>query len=216
MHVPGPYRPPDSSWMLELLRGNPLALLTTNGAADDEGVPYATHLPVIPGPAFPAAPPADLAGVPLLGHLNRANPHWAALPATTAALLVFTGPHAYVSPTVYRTTPAAPTWNFTAVHLYGTLQKIEEADETLDVVRATVRALETEFGNGWDMTESVGYFRRILPAVGAFRFTVRRAEGMFKLSQEQAPEVRDRVRCAFAERESSYQRETSRLMSRLG
>ncbi len=215
MYVPDQYRPPDGSWMLELMRGNPLALLTTNGAGEDGSVPQATHLPVIPGPGFPADPPADLAGGSLLGHLNRANPHWTALPAVTQALLVFSGPHAYVSPAVYRTSPAAPTWNFAVVHVHGTLEKIESPEETLDVVRATVRAFEAEFGHGWDMTDSVDYFRRLLPGVGAFRFTVRRAEGMFKLSQEQTPEVRDRVRRAFAGCGSSRHRETSLLMDRL-
>ena len=211
MFVPEQYREPDGSWMVELVRRNPLALLTTNGP--DAGVPYATHLPVIPDPQ--AVLGSDLRGARLLGHMNRANPHWASLEAEQQALLVFTGPHSYVSPTIYQVTPAAPTWNFTAVHLCGTLRKLESADESLGVVRATVRTFETTFATGWDMSASIDYFRRILPGVGAFCFEVSRADGMFKLSQEQKPEIRERVRRSFARAECGPRRAVAELMSRL-
>lgn len=213
MYVPSQYRAPKGSWIVELLRRNPLALMVTNGSTRDG--PHATHLPIIPGPPFPEEWPADLSGVTLLGHMNRANPHWKALNDDSPALLIFTGPHAYVSPTEYQMTPAAPTWNYTSVHVHAPLRKIESLDETLEVVQSMVRIFEAEFGNSWDMSASIDYFRKILPGVGAFRLTVSRAEGMFKLSQEQEPEIRERVRQSFAERESSQHREISHLMSRL-
>ncbi|MFG2887610.1 FMN-binding negative transcriptional regulator [Streptomyces sp. NPDC048297] len=217
MFVPPPYREPDGSWPADLIRANPLALLVSNGAGPDS-VPYATHLPVIPDPDAPADGPSELAGATLLGHMNRANPHWAALRPDATVLLTFTGPHAYVSPTVYGTTPAAPTWDFTSVHVHGTLEKIEEAEpgeETLHVVKSTVRAFEKDFGADWDMTGSISYFRQIMPAVGAFRFTVTGADGMFKLSQEQRPEIRDRVRRSFGESACTRHRETAELIGRL-
>ncbi|MCK2216180.1 FMN-binding negative transcriptional regulator [Actinomadura sp. ATCC 31491] len=213
MFVPGPYRQPAGGWTAELVRGNPLALLATNGPAD--AGPYATHVPVIPDPAGPEPWAADLSGAVLLGHMNRANPHWKALEPGGPALVTFTGPHAYVSPAVYRVSPAAPTWNFTSVHVHGTLSPIRGEAETLEVVCATVRAFEAAFGTGWDMTDSLGYFRRILPGVGAFRIAVTRAEGMFKLSQEQRPEIRERVRASFAARPSCGARQVAELMGRL-
>lgn len=216
MFVPAPYREPDGSWMVDLIRTNPLALLVGNGSA--AGGPLATHLPVIPDPQANRTWTQDLGGAVLLGHMNRANPHWAALQDGGTALLTFTGPHGYVSPTVYAVTPAAPTWNFTSVHARGTIEVIEpqaSGEQTLAVVRSTVRAFEGDFGDGWDMTESLPYFRKILPGVGAFRFTVTGAEGMFKLSQEQVPEVRDRVQESFGARECSRHRAAASLMGRL-
>ncbi|MCX5151532.1 FMN-binding negative transcriptional regulator [Streptomyces sp. NBC_00320] len=213
MFVPSSYREPDSSWMVDLIRGNPLALAVANGSPEDG--PFATHLPVIFDPETSGDWSGELPGATLLGHMNRANPHWSALETGGVLLLTFTGPHSYVSPTVYEKTPAAPTWNFTAVHVRGVVEKIDSMDETLSVVESTVRAFEGAFGNGWDMTESLGYFRKIAPAVGAFRFTVTGAEGMFKLSQEQPDEVRDRVREAFGQSACTYKRETAGLMSRL-
>ncbi|WP_305127821.1 FMN-binding negative transcriptional regulator [Streptomyces longispororuber] len=213
MFVPSFYREPDHSWMVDLIRGNPLALAVTNGSP--ETGPYATHLPVIFDPETSGDPTGELPGTTLLGHLNRANPHWAALETGSVLLLTFTGPHSYVSPTVYEKSPAAPTWNFTAVHVRGVVEKIDSTEETLGVVQSTVRAFEGAFGNGWDMTESLGYFRKIVPAVGAFRFRVTGAEGMFKLSQEQPCEVRERVRDSFGQSACTYRRETAGLMSRL-
>ncbi|MGY0071837.1 FMN-binding negative transcriptional regulator (plasmid) [Streptomyces sp. QTS137] len=213
MFVPSFYREPDNSWMMDLVRGNPLALAVSNGSPEDG--PFATHLPVIFDPERSGDRPGRLPGATLLGHMNRANPHWSALQTGGILLLTFTGPHSYVSPAAYETTPAAPTWNFTAVHARGVVEKIDSTEETLDVVQATVRAYEGEFGDGWDMTESVDYFRKILPAVGAFRFTVTGAEGMFKLSQEQPAEVRERVRESFGQSACRHKRETAGLMSRL-
>lgn len=213
MYVPSQYRAPDSSWMVDLLCRNPLALMVTNG--EPEAGPHATHLPVIPDPCAAAEWPADLVGATLLGHMNRANPHWRSLVDGSTVLLVFTGPHAYVSPTLYQVTPAAPTWNFTSVHVHGRIRRLDSPAETLEVIRATVSRFEREFGNGWDMSGSLDYFRKILPAVGAFQVTVSHVEGMFKLSQEQTPEIRERVRASFAHRESTGCREAAHLMDRM-
>lgn len=213
MFVPSHYREPDSSWMIDLIRSNPLALMAMNGDCDRG--PFATHLPVIPDPDMTGEWSADLSDAVLLGHMNRANPQWSALETGGVVLLIFTGPHGYVSPTVYKKTPAAPTWNFTSVHVHGVVEKFDSTEETLGVVRSTVSAFEAEFGNDWDMSQSVDYFRKIVPAVGAFRVRVTGAEGMFKLSQEQPAEVRDRVRQSFSEREQGRYRETAELMGRL-
>lgn len=213
MFVPSFYREPDSTWMVDLIRGNPLALAVANGSPEDG--PFATHLPVIFDPETSGDWSGELPGATLLGHMNRANPHWAALGTGSLLLLTFTGPHSYVSPTVYEVTPAAPTWNFTAVHVRGVVEKIDSTEETLGVVQSTVRAFEGAFGDGWDMTESLDYFRKIAPGVGAFRLTVTGAEGMFKLSQEQPGEVRERVRESFGQSACGYKRGTAGLMSRL-
>ena len=216
MFVPRHYREPDRSWTVHLVRNHPLAALVSNGA--DTNAPHATHVPVILDPQAAERPPADLATTTLWGHMNRGNPHWRALRADTPVTVIFTGPHAYVSPTLYRTTPAAPTWNFTAVHIRGVLRQVEPAapgEETLETVAATVRAFEGRFGAGWCMADSLSYFRRILPAVGAFRIAVTQVDSMFKLSQEQDTEVRRRVERSFAQRESASHRGVAALMSRL-
>lgn len=195
MFVPKEYRPSDPRWARETVRRHPLAMLVTNG----EHGPLATHLPVIPAGALDdGTGETGLVGVELLGHMNRMNPHWTTLRDGMSALLVFQGPNGYVTPTVYRTTPAAPTWNFTAVHLRGSLNPIATREETLRVVMATVEAYERDHGSGWDMTGSIAYFERIVPGVGAFRFQVTSADAMFKLSQDKPEPIREAVAEAFS------------------
>ncbi|MFJ9033258.1 FMN-binding negative transcriptional regulator [Streptomyces sp. NPDC102274] len=202
------YRTKDESWLRRVMERYPLATLVSNG----EPTPHATHLPVIfsRDDAQGAGGPV---GTTLLGHMNRANPHWAALTDTSAAKLVFTGPHSYITPTLYETTPASPTWNFVTVHVEGTLQPIAEFEQTLDVVRATVETLEAAFGNKWEMDSSLDYFRNIGPAVGAFRFSVTSADGMFKLSQEKTPEIQRRISDRLTATEAGTRRELGAIMA---
>ena len=146
--------------------------------------------------------------------MNRANPHWAALETGSVLLLTFTGPHSYVSPTVYEVTPAAPTWNFTSVHVRGVVEKIDSIEETLGVVQSTVRAFEGAFGNGWDMTGSLDYFRS-RAAVGAFRLQGDRGRGHVQTQPGAAGRgARPRAAVVRAERVHVQARDAG-LMNRL-
>jgi len=213
MYVPKPYQV-DEQWSKELIRRHPLAILMTNGPR----VPFATHLPTIVPPDERARLDTGepLVGRTMFGHLNRLNPHWAALEPGGPAILVFQGPNSYVSPTVYEATPAAPTWNFTSIHLHGTLRAIDDREVTLQIIRWTVEAFEAEFGANWDMRPSFGYFDNIVSGVGAFVFEIEAVDSMFKLSQEQPAEVQERVVRSFAASDRCPRhRELAKLMRRI-
>ena len=152
----------------------------------------------------------------MLGHMNRANPHWGSLRSGGKARLIFTGPHGYVSPAVYQHDPAAPTWDFVSVHVEGTLQLIVDLEEMLLVIRLTVDVLEGTFGEGWNPEPSIQYFRQVGGDVGAFRFHAERAHGMFKLSQEREPQVQDRLITRFGTSQSGIGRELAVLMRAFG
>ncbi|GAA3219199.1 FMN-binding negative transcriptional regulator [Actinocorallia longicatena] len=191
MLVPEMYRPRRASDVVDVVRSNPLALVAGNGAE----TPFATHAPVVIDRMAAESDAAEsLVGATMLGHMNRRNEHWEALRATRSVLAVFQGPHFYISPVAYEQRPAAPTWNFITVHLRGRIETIPGGEPTLEVVTATVQALEKVAGTAWDMTDSLDYFRRIQPGVGAFRMHVESVEAMFKLSQEHSPEVRRSIR----------------------
>jgi len=203
------YLPPNDTWILEAIRYSPLATLVTCG---DTGV-FATHLPVILDPE--QSEPTTLQGLRLLGHMNRVNPHWPAVRDGDQALLIFQGPHGYVSPTVYRTSPAAPTWNFVAVHVRGRIAPLARGRETWQVVRSTVDTLERDVGTGWDPTDSVEYLKQLLPGVGAFRLVATTVDGMFKLSQEKSSVVRKLVADSFTDRERNTALALAELMHRI-
>lgn len=213
MLVPEDYRPADPSWVTELIRRNPLAILVTGAG---HSYPMATHVPTILNAPGDDADPGGLTDASILGHMNKLNPHWESIQAGGPALLIFHGPHGYVSPAVYQISPAAPTWNFTSVHVRGTLSVVPGGDATLAVIKQTVLTLEATHGSGWDMTGSLGYFDKLLPGVGAFRLAVHEVDSMFKLSQEQAAEVRDRTATAFEAGRLASHGQLAELMRRSG
>lgn len=211
MFVPRIYRAPNPKWTRAIVRGYPLAVLATNGPA----TPYASHTPVIFANDAESDNSDDLIGARLMGHLNRANPQWQDLKSGCEALLIFSGPNSYVSPTHYGFEPAAPTWDFATVHLRGKVTPIDDQEKSFDVVLATVHNFEAIFGNAWNPESSLEYFRTILPGVGAYSMDVSSVECMFKFSQEQSHETRKRVSTAFAESGESMQREVAGLIDAL-
>jgi transcriptional regulator len=147
--------------------------------------------------------------------MSRVNPHWAALAGGCPALVVFAGPHGYVSPSIYDVAPAAPTWDFTSVHVRGQLHPLDRREDTLEVVKATVATIESEFGAGWDMRASLSYFETILAGVGAFEVVIDSVEAMFKLSQEQEPRIRARVARSFGASDLGHHRQVADLINRM-
>ncbi|WP_166427318.1 FMN-binding negative transcriptional regulator [Nonomuraea mesophila] len=190
MHTFPRYAAADPAQVTALVRENPFALVVSTV----DGVPVATHVPVVlEGTA--------VAGGTLLGHLARANPHWRSFASSPDVLVIFSGPHGYVSPTVYATDPAVPTWDYAAVHVTGRVELLDDPLDALDVVERTVTALESLREPAWEPTAaSRDRFRALLPGVVAFRVHVRTEQSIFKLSQDLDAERYSRVRDAAAAR----------------
>jgi transcriptional regulator len=169
MYVPKAFREDDVARLHGFLRAWSFALLVTN--VDGESV--ATHLPFV----------LDGAGAPqgrLIGHVARANPHWQSFDGTRQALAVFSGPHAYVSPTWYTTAPAVPTWNYAAIHVYGRPRVLEGPEATRDAVARLV----TEHDPAWRLADQPAEFiAGMLRGIVAFEMPIERLEGKLKLSQ---------------------------------
>jgi hypothetical protein len=100
----------------------------------------ATHLPLVVKDEGPH-------GL-LEGHFARANRHWQAL-AGRETLAVFAGPHSYVSPTLYVDPLSVPTWNYIAVHAYGTLELVEDEAGKEALLAGLIRAHEPAFAEKW-------------------------------------------------------------------
>lgn len=115
-----------------LMAEAPFATLVS---ADGEGKPFATHLPLIVSPDRRQ----------LLGHAAKANPHWRHWENDDQALAIFHGPHAYVSPSWYANTQAVPTWNYTAVHVTGTVTAVHETAAKDALLRTLIDQMEPAF-----------------------------------------------------------------------
>jgi transcriptional regulator len=180
MHEFRQFAAPSPAHELELVRRNPFAMLVSGGSP-----PVATHTPIL-------LPDGAESLDTLVGHMARANQHWRSLDGEV--LVVFSGPHGYVSPTAYGYTPAVPTWNYAAVHVTGTAELITDREETLAVLEHTVRTAESKRDPAWDMTSSRPRFAELVRGVMAFRIQVREVRSNFKLSQNMPADVQARVR----------------------
>jgi transcriptional regulator len=127
----------------------------------------------------------------LYGHVARANPHAGLFGGE--ALAVFSGAHAYVSPTWYSDRSAnVPTWNYAAVHCYGVPQSIE--GDSIEHLGQMVARYEGARADGWSIDELKPQMREALPrGIVAFRMEITRIEGKAKLSQNKPREERERV-----------------------
>ncbi|WLD57688.1 FMN-binding negative transcriptional regulator [Salinispirillum sp. LH 10-3-1] len=119
----------------------------------------------------------------LYGHFARGNPHWENLDGQDA-LVIFSGPHAYISPTWYAAKPNVPTWNYAAVHVTGRVSLLN-AEQTLAVVEDTVRQYEPDLlAERTVITDA--YRDKLLPAIVGFRLEITQLEGKQKLGQQRS------------------------------
>ena len=182
MYIPKHFSVEDAAWIRAFIDEYRFATLVT--ALD--GQPFATHLPLI---YEPNDGPHGL----LRGHIARANPHWKSFDAVQLA--IFTGPHAYVSPTWYESSaPAVPTWNYTAVHAYGKARIVDDPSAVRDLlVRLTDRE-EASLVPRYTVDAQDGeYVSHMMRQIVAFEIPISRLEAKAKLSQNRTPEERVRV-----------------------
>ncbi|MFS0893649.1 FMN-binding negative transcriptional regulator [Microbacterium sp. 179-I 3D3 NHS] len=117
-------------------------------------------------------------------------------------LVVFQGPHGYVSPGWYGDAPAVPTWNYVAVHLSG-VPEILSAEENLEVLDRLVERFEGRMPDPrlmWERPNDPEYVQRLASGTVGFRLTPTRVVGKRKLSQNKPAEVVDAVIAALDER----------------
>src|SRR6516164_2747361 len=120
MYTPAAFAEADLARLLDFIERNSFGVLVSQV----DGLPF-----LLDRPAGPHGT--------LVGHVARANPQWREAAGQTA-LAVFSGPHAYVSPTWYEAEQVVPTWNYTAVHASGRVQVLEDPTALLKIVQGLV------------------------------------------------------------------------------
>ncbi|MBO6825194.1 MAG: FMN-binding negative transcriptional regulator [Sneathiella sp.] len=187
MYIPPHFKASEVDTLRKLL---PMASFATLVSTDDDGLPYATHLPV----SFDAAAGGEC-GV-IYGHVSRANSHHHFF--HKPALIIFSGPHAYVSPRDYASDINVPTWNYIAVHAYGSLTPIDDADRVKEVLATLTR--ENEGDNPWTMAEvDEKRIQGLLKGIVAFEMKIERLEAKAKLGQNKSAEDRRALHNALKE-----------------
>lgn len=170
------YIHPKNTWqdepeIIEFIKKNAFATLVSQV----EGKPWATHLPFVLD--------QDAGGNPVLsGHVAKANPQWRSIPEQEEVLVIFQGPHAYISSSWYNH-ENVPTWNYLAVHVYGKI-RIIEGEELMHHLKSLVDTYEAGRPNRVSVeTMSETYVQSQVRALVGFEVRIEEVKASAKLSQ---------------------------------
>jgi len=142
---------------------------------------FASHAPLLIDPE-----PAPFGT--LVGHLAKANPHGRLLDPNTETLVIFQGPGGYITPSYYEAKKehgkVVPTWNYTAIHAYGTLETFDDSDRLLSIVTRLTETYETPRAAPWAVSDAPEDFvQGMLKGIYGISLRVTRLEGKVKMSQ---------------------------------
>ncbi len=175
MYLPAHFAEDRVPVLQEAMRACGLATLVTLTA---DGL-IASHVPLLLDPA------PEPYGT-LIGHLARPNPQGRG--AIGEALAIFLGPEGYITPSYYETKretgKVVPTWNYTAIHAYGTLRFFSEKTQLLDIVTRLTDRHEGQRPAPWAVTDAPeDFLQGMLNGIVGFELTITRLEGKQKMSQ---------------------------------
>jgi transcriptional regulator len=123
------------------------------------------------------------------GHISRQNPQSATFDGRQTGVLVFRGPHGYISPTWYASTGnVVPTWNFAVVHATGKLRPVEGKKELNDLLSNLIAKFESYEGTSYDFARvDDAYKTGLMGGIIGFELEIELLEGKFKLGQDRSP-----------------------------
>jgi len=188
MYIPKAFREDDISRLHTFMEAYSFATLVTQ----HESIPFATHLP------FLLDPERGPNGI-LLAHMARANPQWHDFASAQEVLVIFQGPHTYISPSWYEVELSVPTWNYAVVHAYGLPHLIEDGEELYKLLKTLIQTHEAHFEKPWPFQLSEDYLQKMMRGIVGFEIEITRLEGKFKLSQNRTENERENVIAALQE-----------------
>ena len=184
MYTPPANQVTDPEALRAMIEGSRLATLVT---ATAEGI-LATPMPLL----FEAT---EGPHGTLYGHLSRANEQWRMAPVGEA-LVLFSGPDAYVTPSWYATKQTTgkvvPTWVYVAVHAYGPVEFFDDKSRLLDIVSRLTSLHEGGRAQPWAVTDAPEpYIQAQLRGIVGVRLPITRVQGKRKM--DQAESLEDRI-----------------------
>ena len=193
------YRNEDPDALRRVMDAYPFAILVSQRDAE----PIASHLPFM-------WTPGGEHGV-LVGHMARANPQWKSWDAATRLLVIFQGPHSYISPAWYTEQVTVPTWNYVTVHAYGTPVLVHDTGRLRRLVTDLTRRYESD-PDGWAVERAEPIMEAELKAIVGFEIPIDRIEGKFKLNQNKSEADQRGVVRALEHSPDRDQRDIAALM----
>ena len=194
MYIPKFFIEEDKSKILAFMQEFNFPTIIT---AENE-FPLATHIPVIVEKRNEE--------IIISGHMAKANEHWKQF--KNEILVIFQGPHAYVSPILYKEPGNVPTWNYIAVHAYGRAKIFDEA-ENLALIERQMEVYDSEYFQTMWREIPLTYKTNLAKGVVAFEITVTDLQAKQKLNQNKRGETAENVIKAFEKSD----RENERLIA---
>ncbi|WP_019240442.1 MULTISPECIES: FMN-binding negative transcriptional regulator [Bacillus] len=168
MYIPKHFEINDSNIIYDFIERYGFATLFSQ----HNGEPYATHLPLL----------LSKDKSTLYGHFARPNKQWEDA-ENQQVLVVFQGPHCYISPSWYETTKAVPTWNYVAIHLYGKMEILEDDKVIFDSLNESVNKYESP-ESPYSLNEvEPRFIEGMSKGIVAFKIKITKVEAKAKLSQ---------------------------------
>jgi transcriptional regulator len=179
MYIPNQFAATDTAELLAFMKQYSFATIVT--AKDN--VPLATHLP------FAVSTREDK--IILTSHFAKANTQWRQI-VDRVNLVIFSEPHAYISPTHYDNEQSVPTWNYVAVHAYGAATIINDRDQAFVALEKMIDTYEEGYRKQWAGLPQ-DYKLRMLNGIVAFDIVVTDLQGSRKLSQNKTEQEQQRI-----------------------
>jgi transcriptional regulator len=168
MYIPKHFKLDDEEVIYDFIEKYGFATLLSK----HNGEPYATHLPLILNKSDHA----------LYGHFARPNEQWKDV-GIQQVLVVFQGPHCYISPSWYETMKAVPTWNYVSIHLYGVMEIIEDKNVIYDSLNDLINKYENPDSPYHLDDVEPSFIEGMSKGIVAFRIKITKIEAKAKLSQ---------------------------------
>jgi transcriptional regulator len=184
MYIPKHFSEDDLATLHTLMRDYSFATLISS---QDDGVPVATPLPFV----------VDTHTAPygrLYAHMALGNSQWRTFKPGREVLVIFQGPHAYITPSWYEEPLSVPTWDYATVHAYGLPRVIEDHKELYRHLKSLVEQHERQFEEQWRLDSLPDeYIEKMMRGVVGFEIEITRLQGKFKMSQNRSESERARV-----------------------
>jgi len=201
MYIPSFNSFTDRTEIIAFMQRYSFATIVTS--VDD--VPTATHLPFLVK--------AETEKLVLRSHFAKANPHSKSVFDKTS-LVIFTEPHAYISPSNYETEKVVPTWNYIAVHAYGKAALLEDTDQKAELLKHTIETFEASYFKQWEGLPEE-YKSRMMNGIVAFEIEVTDLQAKKKLSQNRSEVEKENIIHSLENSTDTNEREIAAYMKQL-
>jgi transcriptional regulator len=203
VYIPEHFRVRDHADAVAFMRANPFVILVSTSKTG----PFASHIPVV----------VQETGDHLVvrGHFAKANPHWRHLERQPDALIIFHGPHAFIPASLYTNRESVPTWNYGAVHVYGTARLFSSPDTLQSMLHELMGTFEPAYAAQWASLDEA-YRQRMLSHIVGFEIIATQIEAKFKLNQNRPKQDQANVIAALATAEDTVVSGVARMMREQG